>query len=191
MSKAVLKKLKGDRQDIRIYPIFFDKYFVVKLEGKLGGEKQPTTSLYIQDTEYLGKLFEDDSQKSVVFFNLFNGLYVGKKEERNYRGVMSYSTLLNTYDEILDNQDISQGLIYDKESNNLKDDILQYLTFFHFSRFEANKNVINIKLNPYENIIDDSSVGKHCLFSFANKKVDFNSLAFLTEVRSVLINNEE
>lgn len=189
MSKTVLKNLKGNREDIRIYPIFFDKYFVVRL----GSDKNTATSLYIQDTAELSQLFNDESQKSVVFFNLFNGKIVGNKDksnsEKNYRGVMSYSTLLNTYQEILDNQDIMKALIDDKEENSLKDDILHYLTLFHFSRYEKHetqgKNFI-FKLNPYENIIGDSSIGKKSLWQF-NQKTEFNSLAFLTEVKRALI----
>ncbi|WP_017295749.1 hypothetical protein [Geminocystis herdmanii] len=186
MSKAILKKMKGEgeneKKDIRIYPIFFDKYYVVSLKYKTN----PPNSFYIQNTEDLGNLFDDESQKSVVFFNLFNGLSVGKAEERNYRGVMSYSTLLNTYQGILDNQDISQGLIYDKEDNNLKDDILQYLTLFHFSRYEQYKSSsISLKLNPYESIIGESSVGKDSILPF-NKKTEFNLLAFLSDVKRAL-----
>ncbi|MGI0479381.1 hypothetical protein ACN4EE_01180 [Geminocystis sp. CENA526] len=186
MSKAILKKMKGEgeneKKDIRIYPIFFDKYYVVSLKYKTN----PPNSFYIQNTEDLGNLFEDESQKSVVFFNLFNGLSVGKTEERNYRGVMSYSTLLNTYQGILDNQDITQGLIYDKEDNNLKDDILQYLTLFHFSRYEQYKSSgISLKLNPYESIIGESSIGKDSILPF-NNKTEFNLLAFLSDVKRAL-----
>lgn len=183
MSKTVLKKLKGDREDIRIYPIFFDKYFIVRL----GSDKNIATSLYIQDTAELSQLFNDESQKSVVFFNLFNGKIVGNdNSDKNYRGVMSYSTLLNTYQEILDNQDIMKALIDDKEDNSLKDDILHYLTLFHFSRYEKQEKAITLKLNPYENIIGDSSIGKKSLWQF-NQKVEFNSLAFLTEVKRALL----
>jgi len=99
---------------------------------------------------------------------------------------MSYSTLLNTYQGVLDNQDISRGLIDDRENNQLKNDILHYLSLFHFSRYEQHKTSgISFKLNPYENIIGDSSIGKHCLFPF-NKKIDFNILAFLTQVKRIL-----
>jgi len=177
-SKSVLKNLKGGKTDIKIYPIFFDKYYVVKLGAT-------TTSLYIQDTADLTNLFTDNSQKSVVFFNLFNGIKVGNDEERFYHGVVSYSTLLNTYDTVIDDQDIRQGLIYDQD-NKLKQDILQYLTLFHFSRYEkqpTKSEKINLKLDPYETIIGDSSVAKHSLFSLGIKKIEFNSLGFLTEVR--------
>lgn len=176
MSRDVISALKADYDDIKIYPMFFDKYYVVKLE-KLG-----VSSLYIQDTMDLTSLVSDPSKQSVVFFNLFNGMKVGPDEERNYRGVISYATLLNIYKGILDDEDIRTGLIYDTP---LKNDILQYLTLFHFSRYEKSRE-ISLKLDPYENLIGDDSVGKLSLFNHMRGKVNFNSLAFLTEVRKVL-----
>jgi hypothetical protein len=125
----------------------------------------------------------DPSQQAVVFFNLFNGLKVGKTDERFYNGVISYATLLNTYNGILDNEVMYQGLLHEGE---LKHDILQYLTLFHFSRYEATRN-ISLKLDPYQNIIGDYSVGKLSLFKHINGKSEFNSLAFLTEVKKALI----
>lgn len=177
MSREVIRHLKADYDDIKIYPMFFDKYYVVKFPNKLGG-----SSLYIQDTAELTNLVEDPSKQSVVFFNLFNGLVVGKAEERNYNGVISYATLLNIYDGILDDQDIRKGLLYD---GSLKNDILQYLTLFHFSRYEKAKD-IKLKLDPYENLIGENSVGNLSLFNHMGGKGSFNSLAFLTEVKKIL-----
>ncbi|MEB3281058.1 MAG: hypothetical protein VKK42_19250 [Lyngbya sp.] len=183
MSSNVIKSLKGNKTDLKIYPIFFDKYYVVNLQGK-------ETSLYIQDTTELTKLVEDPSKKTVVFFNLFNGKKVGK-DERFYNGVISYSTLLNIYNEgILDDQDIRLGLIYDETSdqnnNPLKNEILQFLTLLHFSRYEQSTKNISLKLDPYENIIGDDSVGALSIFTQTSKKTRFNLLAFLTEVRRAL-----
>jgi hypothetical protein len=176
MSKEVISALKAEHDDIKIYPMFFDKYYVVKLET-LG-----VSSLYIQDTMELTSIVEDPSKQSVVFFNLFNGKKVGRDEERNYRGVISYATLLNIYKGVLDDEDIRTGLIYNTQ---LKNDILQYLTLFHFSRYEKAKE-ISLKLDPYENLIGDDSIGKLSLFNHMRGRVDFNCLAFLTEVRKVL-----
>jgi hypothetical protein len=182
MSTPVLKALKGDKDDIKIYPVFFDKYYVVNLG-------RTVSSLYIQDTLELTGLVEDPSKKAVVFFNLFNGIKIGQDDERYYNGVISYATLLNVYEEILDDEDIRRGLIYDRENNPIKNDILQYLTLFHFSRYEAvprkNRN-ISFKLDPYENIIGDDAVGKLSVFKHTTRSVSFNSLAFLTEVRRAL-----
>ncbi len=177
MSKNIIRSLKAQREDIKIYPMFFDKYYAVMLP------KNAATSLYIQDTAELTTLVEDPSKQSVIFFNLFNGMKVGKDEERYYRGVISYATLLNIYKDILDDEDIRKGLIY---PGLLKNDILQYLTFFHFSRYQKADKEIHIKLDPYENLIGDKSVGKLSLFNHMRGKSEFNSLAFLTLVRNVL-----
>ena len=177
MSKDVIRGLKSEYHDLKIYPMFFDKYYAVRLEDIAA------SSLYIQDTVQLTNLLEDPSKKSVVFFNLFNGMKVGKEEERYYRGVISYATLLNSYKGILDDEDIHKGLIFD---GLLKDDILQYLTLFHFSRYQKADKQIHIKLDPYDNLIGDKSVGKLSLLNHFKGKGEFNSLAFLTLVRKVL-----
>ncbi|MEG4233772.1 hypothetical protein QUA40_16915 [Microcoleus sp. Pol11C3] len=175
MSKKLLRTLKGERRDIKIYPIFFDKYYVRSFLGDKG------KSFYIQDAMELESLFADTSQQAVMFFNLFNGIRV--REEKNfYNGVISYSTLLNIYQGILDDQDIREGLIYDGE---IKNTLLHYLTLFHFSKYEARHN-ISLKLDPYERIIGDDSVGALSVFSHAGGSADFNSLAFLNKVREVL-----
>ena len=177
MSKDVIRGLKSEYHDLKIYPMFFDKYYAVRLEDIAA------SSLYIQDTVQLTNLLEDPSKKSVVFFNLFNGMKVGKEEERYYRGVISYATLLNSYKGILDDEDIHKGLIFD---GSLKDDILEYLTLFHFSRYQKAEKQIHIKLDPYDNLIGDKSVGKLSLLNHFKGKGEFNSLAFLTLVRKVL-----
>ena len=181
MSKDVIKYFKENYNDIKIYPMFFDKYYAVKLSEIAGAN-----SLYIQDTMELTALVEDPSKRSVVFFNLFNGLVVGSETERNYRGVISYATLLNIYKNILDEEDIRQGLISDTQ---LKNDILQYLTLFHFSRYEkapGKTGKISFKLDPYENLIGDKSVGTLSLYNHMGGKAEFNALAFLTKVKEVL-----
>ncbi len=177
MSKKLLRTLKGERRDIKIYPIFFDKYYVRSFLGDQG------KSFYIQDTMELESLFADTSQQAVMFFNLFNGIKVKQSGEKNfYNGVISYSTLLNIYQGILDDQDIREGLIYD---GAIKNTLLHYLTMFHFSRYEARQN-ISLKLDPYERIIGDDSIGALSVFSHAGGSADFNSLAFLNKVREVL-----
>lgn len=111
---------------------------------------------------------------------MFNGLSVG---ERIYHGVISYSTLLGKfYPGVMDDADIREALILD---SHLKNDILQYLTFFHFSRFEKQRNV-SLKLDPYENIIGDEAVGALSIFPHITEKINFNGLAFLTEVSKVI-----
>jgi hypothetical protein len=177
MSKKLLRTLKGERRDIKIYPMFFDKYFVRSFLGDQG------KSFYIQDAMELESLSAKGNQQAVMFFNLFNGIKVKQPGEKNfYNGVISYSTLLHIYDGILDDQDLHQDLIYDSE---IKDTLLHYLTIFHFSRYEARQN-ISLKLDPYERIIGDDSVSALSVFCHAGGSAEFNSLAFLNKVREVL-----
>ncbi|MDY7003209.1 MAG: hypothetical protein SWX82_04370 [Cyanobacteriota bacterium] len=186
MSPTIIKTMKQNRDDIKIYPVLFDKYYLHKLKLK----KQEVKSLYIQDTRQLMSIAEDSSQKSVVFFNLFNGISVGGKNtdnERFYNGVISYSTLLGKYySGVMDDEDIRQGLVYDSK---LKNDILQYLTFFHFSRYEKqekNSSNLSLKLDPYENIIGDEALGSLAIFRQMTENIEFNALAFLTEVNDAV-----
>jgi hypothetical protein len=176
MSKDIIRILKVDREDIRIYPVFFDKYYVHSPKQHLG------ESFYIQDTAQLTSLFADTSKQAAVFFNLFNGIKVEQGEKNFYNGVISYSTLLNFYEGILDDQNIREGLIDD---GIMKDTLLHYLTIFHFSRYEARQK-ISLKLEPFDRIIGNKSVGALSEFSHMGGGVNFNSLAFLNKVREVL-----
>jgi hypothetical protein len=180
MSKNVITALKKERHDIKIYPMFFEKYYAVKVSGI------ESTSLYIQDTLELTNLAEDNNKQSVIFFNLFNGMQVAK--DVNYNGVMSYATLLNIYDGILDDEDIRKGLLYN--DSQLKNEILQCLTLFHFSRYEKSRD-IQLKLDPYQNLIGDESVSQVALFSHSRVKGNFNSLAFLTHIKQILNKQEK
>jgi hypothetical protein len=179
MSKDIIRTLKGERQDMRIYPVFFDKYYVYS------PQKHQGESFYIQDPAELEDVAGTGKQ-AVVFFNLFNGIKVEQGEKNFYNGVISYATLLNIYEEILDELDLRQGLIYDGE---IKDTLLHYLTIFHFSRYEARQQ-ISLKLDPFDRIIGDESVGSLSEFSHAGGSAIFNSLAFLNEVREVLDRGE-
>ncbi|MGK7930179.1 MAG: hypothetical protein AB4041_01935 [Microcystaceae cyanobacterium] len=177
MSSSIIRTLKANRADLKIYPIFFDKYYTVPFQKQV-------SSLYIQDTVELSEIVRDPHKKSVVFFNLFNGRSVGN--DKYYRGVISYTTLLNFYEGILDDTDIHVGLINEGE---LKRDLLQYLTLYHFSRYEktpTQTDKISLKLDPYQGIIGDESLGKLAIFPHINPKIKFNLLAFLTEVRRCL-----
>lgn len=180
MSQDIIRILKGERKDIRIYPVFFDKYYVHSPQQHRG------ESFYIQDTAELTSLFADTSKQAAVFFNLFNGLKVEQGEKNFYNGVISYSTLLNVYEGIIDDRDIRQGLI---DGGEIKDTVLHYLTIFHFSRYEARQQ-ISLKLDPFDRIIGDDSVGALSEFSHAGGSAKFNSLAFLNEVREVLDRGE-
>lgn len=175
MSASIIKAMKQGKKNIKIYPAFFDKYYVRRLKGI------NTNSLYIQDTRQLTHIAADSRQEAVMFFNLFNGISVGN--DRFYHGVISYSTLLGQYyTNVMDDADIRQALVLDTP---LKNDILQYLKFFHFSRYEK-QGEINLKLDPYQNIIGDEAIGALSIFPHVTEKINFNGLAFLTEVSKIV-----
>ncbi|MCT7987061.1 hypothetical protein [Laspinema olomoucense] len=177
MSPPLITALMQNRPDLKIYPIFFDKYYVRKLVDS------KVEAFVVQDTQQLTSLAQDPRQQAVVFLNLFNGISVGREDERFYNGVISYSTLLGDfYPQVMDDQSIRQDLIYDTP---LKRDILQYLTLFHFSRFDR-KTQQTLKLDPYETIIGEQSIGALSIFEQMTPRVEFNALAFLTEVKKVL-----
>lgn len=179
LSQELIRYLYQDYQDLSLYPVFFEQYYVHKLKKDL------SQALTLQDTRQLQELLKDPSQKAVVFFNLFNGITV--KGDSFYNGVISYATLVGVYQDLLDDQGIRQNLIYNEGKKN---DILQYLTLFHFSRYEKTSNH-SLKLNPYQNIISEESVAKRSLFKHLQGKADFHLLAFLTEVRRLLLSEED
>ncbi|MDB9311968.1 hypothetical protein PN462_02555 [Spirulina sp. CS-785/01] len=178
MSPTLIQSMMSGVEDMQIYPVFFSKYYVRK------SKKLEVSSYTLQDTSNLLNLVEDPSQKVVVFFNLFNGITIGNRDERFYNGVMSYSTLLNIYQGVLDDQSIRQGLIYE---GSLKDAILRYITLFHFFRLENSQNKKKLKLDPYEQMIGDDSLRKNSVFYHMDGQTYFNNLAFLTEVNSILL----
>jgi len=116
-----------------------------------------------------------------MFFNLLNGIKVSGNNNF-YNGAIAYSTLLNIYQGILDDEDILEGLIYDGEMRNT---LLNCLLCFHFSRYES-RSQMSLKLDPYGRIIGDESVGVESVFKHINGSADFNCLAFLTEVKHLL-----
>ena len=186
MSRTLIEALKQKRTEIKLYPVFFDSYSVRKLPDYPKG----TQSLTMQNTRQLMQVMEDSSEQVVMFFNLFNGLEIkGDQAERYYNGVISYATMLNMYNGILDDQDIRRALLYDDEENDLKRDLLTYLTLFHFSRYEAapkRTQGISLKLNPYQALIGDKSVGKRAMWPQMTGKGEWNVLAFLAEVGKVM-----
>lgn len=176
MSPNLIKSLVDGLENLHLYPVFANQYSVLKLKKINDG------SYRLRDTQQLLNILNDPSQHIVVFFNLFNGMTVAK-EGRFYNGVMSYSTLINVYPEILDDQDIRQGLIYE---GPVKTDILRYLTLFHFFRVERRQKTLQLKLDPYQQIMGDEALRKNALFYHIDGRTHFNSLAFLTAVNSIL-----
>lgn len=187
MNRDVIQAMRDVQKGIKVYPVFCDKYFAIN-------HKQPPTSrtglnlradsLYIDDVGELTTVAHDRSRRSQLFFNLFSGVRVNPQAV--YNGVMSYSTLINVYenDPVYDSY-VWSDILNSSSSHTLKKDILDYIMLLHFVRYEK-ASQLGFKLDPYTDIIGDDSVGKAAVFPHMNGKARFNALAFLTLVRSVL-----
>lgn len=179
MSETVIQYLKDGKPDLKLYPVFMDTYPALNLKTK------NQESFYIPDVEELKKLSNDPSQRTKVFLNLFTGVTVDKNRTF-FNSVVCYSTLLNMYDDE-HTRDVISGLLDD--SSPLQKTILNYILLFHFSRYEKsyNKNTnIVLKLNPYSKLIGDEGLGTLSNFTYSPKNINFNTLAFLTIIRSAI-----
>lgn len=189
MNESVIQAMRQVGEGTKIYPIFCDKYYVVKQRrSSKGSQGQEPDSLYIDDLGELSTLAIDKNKRSILFFNVFNGLTVSKKDDidqRIYNGVVSYGTLVNMYQDTTYYQYIWQDLLGERAPGSLSITILDFLTLLHFMRYEKNKPD-RFKLDPYSRIMGNDSIGKCAIFPHINGRTRFNSLAFLTLVRSVL-----
>jgi hypothetical protein len=202
MNESVIQAMRQVDANIKIYPIFCDKYHVVRQRTSSSAKNIPeqaeqeegsapvqeADSLYIDDLLELSTLANDKQKRTVTFFNVFNGLTVGRQEDldlRLYNGVISYGTLVNMYEDTLYYQYIWQDLLGERTPGSLAVGLLDLLTLLHFMRYEKSRPD-RFKLDPYSRIIGSESVGKRAIFPHATGTTRFNSLAFLTLVRSVL-----
>lgn len=191
MNETVLHAMRQIGEGIKIYPVFFDTYSVVQQKQKLrqGQQKQSEPdSLYIDDLEELDTLAFDKQKHTVIFLNVFNGQKVGPKEDieaRVYNGVVSYSTLVNMYEETAYYQYIWQDLLGKRVPGSLSTNLLDWLSLLHFLRYEKSWPD-RFKLNPYGHIIGSNSVGADAILPHMSGRVQFNSLALLSVVRSIL-----
>jgi hypothetical protein len=187
MNKDVIQAMRAIAPSLRVYPVFCDKYYVINRKIPASARKKPTLkaeSLYIDDVAELGTLAKDPSKRSLVFFNLFSGIRV--KPNSVYNGVMSYSTLVNVYenDPAYDRY-IWSDVLGETVPGTVKADLLDFITLLHFVRYEK-AGEQGFKLDPYTDIIGDDSVGKLAVFPHMKEKKSFNALAFLTTIRAVI-----
>jgi hypothetical protein len=183
MSRTVIQAMRDVGTGIKVYPIFCDRYYVVNPQRS---KKKALTadSLYIDDLGELSYLSLDPSRRALIFLNLFSGINVNKNPV--YNGVMSYSTLVNVYEnDPTYDQYIWSDLLSENIPQSLKGDMVDFITLLHFSRYEKPRD-LGFKLDPYTRIIGNTSVGKIAVFPHMRANVRFNMLAFLTLVRAVL-----
>ncbi len=184
MNKTIIQAMRAVGTGIKVYPVFYDKYYTVNRKKNNQIPEYKVKSLYVDDIAELSGLANDPSKKSLIFFNLFSGAVINPKSI--YNGVISYATLTNVYkNDIAYEQYIWNDLLNEKKPNSLGSDILDYITLLHFSRNEKS-NDSRFKLDPFVSIIGDESVGKIAIIPHMKSRVNFNMLAFLTEVRAVL-----
>ncbi|KYC44090.1 hypothetical protein WA1_02825 [Scytonema hofmannii PCC 7110] len=185
MSSNLIKFLKDIADDLIIYPVLYDSYSALSIDDKTQEE-----TLYIQDVRQLSNLFNDPNRSQVIFFNLLTVNTI-EKARTFYNTATTYSTLLNAHPgDALDMTKVMNGLI--KECQ-LKNDIMLYLTLFHYSRYEKKQSKLEKllpKLDPLNDIIGDNAIGrlsargKHCI-----PGLQMNYLAWLTEVNNALIDS--
>ncbi|MEG4271971.1 MULTISPECIES: hypothetical protein [unclassified Microcoleus] len=182
MSPELIKYLKI-ADDLVIYPVLYDSYSALRIDGELKEE-----TLYVQDVRQLSNVFNDPNRSQVVFFNLFTGKAV-ERDRIFYNTVTTYSTLLNAHPgDVIDVNKVMDGLIKEGE---LKNNLMLGLTLLHYSKYEKSQTKAEksfLKLDPLNDIIGDNAIGRsaaksrHCISS-----VQMNSIAFLTEVYNALI----
>ncbi|MEG4056487.1 MULTISPECIES: hypothetical protein [unclassified Microcoleus] len=182
MSPELIKYLKI-ADDLVIYPVLYDSYSALRIDGVLNEE-----TLYVQDVRQLSNVFNDPNRSQVVFFNLFTGKAV-ERDRIFYNTVTTYSTLLNAHPgDVIDVNKVMDGLI---KEGPLKNDLMLGLTLLHYSKYEKNQTKGErsfLKLDPLNDIIGDNAIGRlsaksqHCIPS-----VQMNSIAFLTEVYNALM----
>ncbi len=184
MNKEIIQAMRHIGEDIKVYPVFCDKYYVVNHKKNSRMPEYKVDSLYIDDIGELSDLVNDQSRQSRIFFNLFSGATIN--QNTIYNGVMSYATLTNVYKgDVIYEQYTWNDLLNKKEPQSLGADILDYITLLHFARNEKSTDS-RFKLDPFVNIIGDKSAGKVAVIPHMLSRVRFNMLAFLTDVRAVL-----
>jgi len=182
MSPELIKYLKI-ADDLVIYPVLYDSYSALRIDGVLNEE-----TLYVQDVRQLSNVFNDPNRSQVVFFNLFTGKAV-ERDRIFYNTVTTYSTLLNAHPgDVIDVNKVMDGLIKEGE---LKNNLMLGLTLLHYSKYEKSQTKAEksfLKLDPLNDIIGDKAIGRlsaksqHCI-----PWVQMNSIAFLTEVYNALM----
>lgn len=175
MNEDALEGMMDEKAGLMIYPAYFSHYNAFSL-------KAHKEALYINDNREIDKNLENLNSAIAGIFNLYSGKVVGDGGERkNYRKVILYSTLCNKYENKQCNGKIYNNLI---EGSQNKEDITTFITMYHYSKYEKDKD-ISIKINPYQHLIGDEGVAALSIFDLS-KWTKFNNLSFLTEVYKVI-----
>ena len=184
MSETVLQEMMNNRPDLNIYPAFYGKY-----PAKMFGGSQ-LNAIYIDDVPSIQKHLQMDRKSEsqiVTFLNIANGIKVkGKEAEKNFfNNVMSYATLDNIYsDRTLQSRILERMIAPDTAERKT---LIDYICLLHAAAYEKADNELTLKLNPYQDILEDDNVNSISTFSASPKgKPDFNLFAFLTKIQRVI-----
>ncbi|MDM8560212.1 hypothetical protein, partial [Candidatus Parabeggiatoa sp. HSG14] len=184
MSETVLQDMMQERDDLNIYPVFYGKY-----PAKMfGGTK--LNAIYIDDVPSIQKnvqMDRDSESQIVTFLNIANGIKVkGKEAEKNFfNNVMSYATLDNIYkDTTLQTRIL--GRIIDSNTTH-RQTLIDFICLLHTAAYEKFDKELTLKLNPYQDILEDDNVNRLNTFAaFPNEKLAFNLFAFMTKIQRII-----
>ena len=184
MNEEIIEMMKVNKQGLMIYPLYFEQFSAVDYKGATDIHE----ALYVSNTSEIDYHLTNNSQSIAGVLNVYSGKAVGssrQKEGKYYRSVMLYSTLCNMYQDKQTNAALLEGLV---SETTLKQGLVEILIMLHYARYEADKS-ISIKINPYERLIGDDSVAARGVLTFEYdrlKEVNFNTLAYLTDIKKIL-----
>jgi len=164
-------EMKHDTSGIKALPVVF---YPIAKEPNATNRKfkaPPIYDEYFKDKSIIAIYYKSKTVREEIFLNSQS------PEARIYRQVFTLLTYLCI-------SVCREAVSLDKNSL-LQQTILQYITLFHYSRYEVNWNIA-FKLNPYSKLIGEYGIGTVSTYSYSNRNIKFNNLAYLTEIRSVL-----
>ncbi len=188
MSETVLQGMMQNRADLNIYPAFCEKY-----PARMFGGTQ-LNAIYIDDVPSIQKHVQMDSDREsqiVTFLNIANGIKVESKDaEKNFfNNIMSYATLDNLYKEHTLHSRIMEQMIAPNAPE--RKTLIDLICLLHAGAYEKkdknDENQVALKLNPYQDILEDNNVNYLNTFSaFPSDKPAFNLFAFMTKIQRVI-----
>lgn len=184
MSETVLQEMMRNRADLNIYPVFCGKYPA----HMFGGTKLP--AIYIDDVPSIQKHVQMDrtsESQIVTFLNIANGVKVkGKDAEKNFfNNVLCYATLDNIYtDRTLQSRILERMIAPDSLPRQT---LIDFICLLHTAAYEKVENELKLKLNPYQDILEDNNVNRLNTFpAFPKGKPDLNLFAFMTKIQRII-----
>ncbi len=185
MSEEILLKMLENHKDLNLYPVFCDKYPI----RMFGGSN--LHALYIDEVSSIQSQLQMDEQrdsKIIMFLNIANGIAIKEKGEYFFNRVLSYSTLDKFYKDTTLDSRITERLV--SPDSLARKTLIEFLCLVHAAAFEKtdSKTPIQLKLNPYEDILGDENVNALNTFgiSGATGQIQFNLFAFLTKIQRIV-----